>query len=409
MSGTKAMEAKGGPTGDAMPRSVSDSEKDDGVALSEKMVALATSVFDQVQTMEREMAEIQKEKEAAVVRADKLQREIDRLKLQRVETKSSTQDLMDSWLFNDQPTYYPIAKNAIHQMVKKQQTTFWPPNDILILPQERDVFKSMPKATQHLLSNVLAFFASSDSMVASNLIERFQNDIKDPQVRAFYSLQNAMENIHAQTYGDLINALIEDPAERIKLLNGIREIPSVKLKGDWVQKWMHSDAPFQQRLIAFTIVEGLFFQGSFCVIFYLKQQKYEMPGLFQSNEFISRDEELHCEFAKLLYTLLGHKCEEKIVHSIVGEAVECERAFMAESLPDDLVGMNKRMMEQYIKYTADNLCVDLGVSRMFNVTNPFRWMENLALENKTNFFERRVSDYQHTGSEVLAIDADMEF
>lgn len=315
----------------------------------------------------------------------------------------------DDWLLKDeQPTYHPIVE-SIEAMVDKQFTTIWFPKEVQILPQERDVFQAMPPATQKLLSGVLAFFASSDSLVASNLVERFQQDVKNPQAQAFYAWQNAMEQVHSRVYGDLINALIEEPEEQIKLFNAIQEVPSVKKKGEWVQKWMRADAPFAQRLIAFAIVEGLFFQGSFCVIFYLKQQGYEMPGLFMSNEFISRDEELHCEFAKFLYSLLHHKCTPKEVHSIVSEAVECEREFMTEALPVDLVGMNKKMMEQYIEYTADNLCVDLGVPRLFNVSNPFRWMESLALESKTNFFERRPTDYQRTGSAVLTISADLDF
>lgn len=316
----------------------------------------------------------------------------------------------DDWLLkNEQPTYYPIADQRIDDMVEKQYSTVWFPREIQLLPQERDVYKAMPPAVQKLLSSVLAFFASSDSLVASNLVERFQQDVTNPQAIAFYATQNMMENVHSKTYGDLINTLIEDQKEQKTLLNAIQEVESVKKKGDWVQKWMQVDAPFCQRVIAFVLVEGLFFQGSFAIIFHLKQQGYEMPGLFQSNEFISRDEEMHCEFAKLMYSLLHTKCTEEEVHTIISEAVECERAFMSEALPVDLVGMNQKMMGAYIEYTADNLCVDLGVSRLFGTPNPFPWMESLALESKTNFFERRPTDYQRTGAEVLTVDDNLDF
>ena len=316
----------------------------------------------------------------------------------------------DDWLLNSkQPTYYPIRDIRIEAMVEKQFTSVWFPREIQILPQERDVFKTMPETVQKLLSSVLAFFASSDSLVASNLVERFQQDVTNPQAQAFYSWQNAMEMVHSRVYGDLINALIEDPKEQIKLFNAIQEVESVKKKGEWVQKWMNADAPFRHRVIAFVLVEGLFFQGSFAIIFYLKQTGYEMPGLFQSNEFISRDEEMHCEFAKLMYNLLHTKCTEKEVHGIISEAVECEREFMIEALPIDIVGMNQNMMAQYIEYTADNICIDLGVSRLFNTKNPFLWMESLALEGKTNFFERRPTDYQRPVTEALSVDTNLDF
>ena len=312
-------------------------------------------------------------------------------------------------LRTEQPTYYPVEHECIEVMVDKQNSAVWFPNEIQLLAQERDVFKSMPMAIQKLLSSVLAFFASSDSLVASNLVERFQQEVTNPQAQAFYAMQNAMEHVHSRVYGDLVNALIEDPKERIKLFNAIQEVESVKKKGDWVHKWMKSEMPFRFRVIAFVLVEGLFFQGSFAIIFHLKQLGYEMPGLFQSNEFISRDEEMHCEFAKLMYKLLDTKCTEEEVHAIISEAVECEREFMTEALPVDIIGMNQKMMSQYIEYTADNLCVDLGASRLFNTPNPFLWMESLALEGKTNFFERRPTDYQRTGTDVLVVDDNLDF
>jgi len=316
----------------------------------------------------------------------------------------------DAWMLErEQPTFYPVLSPKLAEMVERQYTTVWFPNEIQILPQERDQYQKMSVDEQKFLSSVLAFFASSDSLVAKNLVERFQQDVKDPQAIAFYACQNMMENVHSQVYGNLINLLVEKDVDREKLFHGIRDIPSVKKKGEWVQRWMRADAPFAQRLIAFSIVEGLFFQGSFAAIFWLKQKNYEMPGVFMSNEFIARDEQLHCEFAHVLYSLLSTKCSDDEVHLMLKEAVECESEFMTEALPVSLIAMNKEMMVQYIQFTADELCNSLKVPRLYNQPNPFPWMENLALEGKTNFFERRPTDYQRTGMEMLSLDDNLDF
>lgn len=316
----------------------------------------------------------------------------------------------DDWLLKgDQDTYFPIQHQTLDDMVEKQWTTVWFPREVQILPEERKQFEKMNTHEQHLLLRVLGFFATADSKVARNLVENFQQDVKNPQAVTFYAWQNAMEQVHSKVYGQLINALVEEQEERNKLFAAVRTEPSVRRKGEWIEKWMHTDAPFAQRLIAFAIVEGLFFQGSFCVIFWLKEKQYEMPGVFMSNEFISRDEQLHCEFAYTIYSMLHDKCTVEEVHTILKEAVECERQFMTEALQVDLVGMNTQMMERYIQYTADQLCVNLGVPRIFNVDLPFRYMENLALERKTNFFERRPTDYQRSGTETLNLDEDLDF
>ena len=316
----------------------------------------------------------------------------------------------DDWLFKcDQDTYFPIKNQLLDDMVEKQFTTAWFPKEVNILPEERKEFERMNPNEQHLLLRVLGFFATADSAVAANLVQNFQNDVTNPQVNAFYAFQNAMEWVHAKVYGQLIVALVEKQNDRNKLFAAARTEPSVKRKNDWVKKWMCEKVPYAQRLVAFAIVEGLFFQGSFCVIFWLKEMKYQMPGIFMSNEFISRDEQLHCEFAYTMYSLLHDKCTVEQVHTIIREAVDCEREFMAEALKHDLIGMNIVKMEQYIKFTADQLCVNLGVPVLYHAGLPFRYMENLCMQRKTNFFERRVSDYQRAGAETLDLDDNLDF
>ena len=316
----------------------------------------------------------------------------------------------DDWLFKyEQDTYFPIKNQALDDMVEKQFTTVWFPKEVNILPEERKEFERMNPHEQHLLLRVLGFFATADSAVATNLVQNFQHDVTDPQVTAFYAWQNAMEWVHAKVYGQLIVALVENPDDRNKLFAAARTEPSVRRKHEWVKKWMCGQAPYAQRLVAFAIVEGLFFQGSFCVIFWLKEMKYQMPGIFMSNEFISRDEQLHCEFAYTMYSLLHDKCTVEQVHAIIREAVDCEREFMAEALEHDLIGMNMTKMEEYIKFTADQLCANLGVPVLYHARLPFRFMENLCMQRKTNFFERRVSDYQRAGAETLDLDDNLDF
>jgi ribonucleoside-diphosphate reductase subunit M2 len=240
---------------------------------------------------------------------------------------------------------------------------------------------------------ILAFFAASDGIVLENLAQRFMSDVQVSEARAFYGFQIAMENIHSHTYSNLIDTYIKDKEEKHKLFNAISNYPCIKKKSDWAQKWIHDNrSSFATRLVAFACVEGIFFSGAFCSIFWLKKRGL-MPGLTFSNELISRDEALHCEFAVLLYSKLVKKMDKNRIHEIIKEAVEIETEFICEALPCRLIGMNSEMMTQYIKFVADRLCVQLGYKKIYNATNCFDFMELISLESKTNFFEKRNDSY----------------
>ena len=240
---------------------------------------------------------------------------------------------------------------------------------------------------------ILAFFAASDGIVLENLATRFMSEVQVSEARAFYGFQIAMENIHSETYSLLIETYIKDKEEKNKLFNAIEHFPCIKKKSDWAQKWIHDNrSSFATRLVAFACVEGIFFSGAFCSIFWLKKRGL-MPGLTFSNELISRDEALHCEFAILLYSKLLKKMDKSRIHELIKEAVEIETEFICEALPCRLIGMNSEMMTQYIKFVADRLCVQLGYKKIYNISNPFDWMEMISLEGKTNFFERKVGEY----------------
>ncbi|KAG6726635.1 ribonucleoside-diphosphate reductase small chain A isoform X2 [Carya illinoinensis] len=238
-----------------------------------------------------------------------------------------------------------------------------------------------------------SFWTASDGIVLENLAARFLNDVQVPEARAFYGFQMAMENIHSEMYSLLLETYIKDPKEKHRLFNAIENIPCIARKAKWALDWIQSSTLFAERLVAFACVEGIFFSGSFCAIFWLKKRGM-MPGLTFSNELISRDEGLHCDFACLLYSLLRKQLHLEKVHSIVHEAVEIETQFVCEALPCALIGMNSTLMSQYIKFVADRLLVALGYQRKYNVENPFDWMEFISLQGKTNFFERRVGEYQ---------------
>ena len=240
---------------------------------------------------------------------------------------------------------------------------------------------------------ILAFFAASDGIVLENLAQRFMSDVQVSEARAFYGFQIAMENIHSHTYSNLIDTYIQNKEEKMQLFNAIQYFPCIKKKSDWAQKWIHDNrSSFATRLVAFACVEGIFFSGAFCSIFWLKKRGL-MSGLTFSNELISRDEALHCEFAILLYSKLLKKLDKSRIHDIIKEAVEIETEFICRALPCRLIGMNSELMTQYIQFVADRLCVQLGYKKIYNVGNPFDWMELISLESKTSFFERRVSDY----------------
>jgi ribonucleoside-diphosphate reductase beta chain len=258
---------------------------------------------------------------------------------------------------------------------------------------------------------VLAFFAASDGIVLENLAERFLKEVQVPEARCFYGFQIAMENIHSETYCLLIDTYIKDSVEKTKLLNAIETIDCVKGKGKWAIKWIKENKSFASRLVAFAAVEGIFFSGSFCAIFWLKKRGL-MPGLTFSNELISRDEGLHCDFACLLYSMLSNKLTKEVVDEIIRDAVKIETVFICESIPVALIGMNAEMMTIYIRFVADRLLVALGYEKIYKVANPFEWMEAISLQGKTNFFEKRVGDYQKAGvmstaaQDKFTLDAD---
>ncbi|XP_050216503.1 ribonucleoside-diphosphate reductase small chain A [Mercurialis annua] len=287
---------------------------------------------------------------------------------------------------------FPIRYKPIWEMYKKAQASFWTAEEV-DLSQDVQHWNTLSVSEKHFISHVLAFFAASDGIVLENLAARFLNDIQIPEARAFYAFQIAMENIHSEMYSLLLETYIKDSREKHKLFNAIEKIPCVARKAKWALDWINSASSFAERLVAFSCVEGIFFSGSFCAIFWLKKRGL-MPGLTFSNELISRDEGLHCDFACLLYSFLQKQLQWEKVQQIVDEAVEIEIEFVCDALPCGLIGMNSTLMSQYIKFVADRLLVALGYQRKYNVENPFDWMEFISLQGKANFFERRVGDYQ---------------
>ncbi|MBB6609982.1 ribonucleotide-diphosphate reductase subunit beta [Pontibacter sp. Tf4] len=289
---------------------------------------------------------------------------------------------------------FPIQHEEIWQMYKKAEASFWVAEEI-DLGQDMKDWENLNDGERHFISHVLAFFAASDGIVNENLAVNFMNEVQIPEARCFYGFQIMMENIHAETYSLLIDTYIKDQQEKDRLFHALDTVPAVKKKGEWALRWIDSEN-FTERLIAFAAVEGIFFSGSFCSIFWLKKRGL-MPGLTFSNELISRDEGVHCDFACLLYSMLVNKLPEERVHEIIRDAVSIEQEFVTDSLPVDLIGMNAKLMSQYIEFVADRLLVDLGYSKIYNSTNPFDFMEMISLQGKTNFFEKRVGDYQKAG------------
>jgi ribonucleoside-diphosphate reductase beta chain len=281
-------------------------------------------------------------------------------------------------------------------MYKLHAASFWTAEEIDLAEDAKD-WKKLNDNERHFLKHVLAFFAASDGIVNENLVTNFADEVQWPEARCFYGFQIMMENIHAETYSLLIDTYITDPAEKDHLFNALETVPSVKKKGSWALKWLsRKKGTFAQRLVAFAAVEGIFFSGSFCAIFWLKKRGL-MPGLTFSNELISRDEGLHCDFACLLHNQLIRGAGENIIHRIISEAVEIESEFVTSALPVELIGMNAGLMRQYIEFVADRLLVSLGASKLYDVTNPFPWMEMISMQGKTNFFEKRVGEYQKSG------------
>ena len=287
---------------------------------------------------------------------------------------------------------FPIQHQDIWEMYKKQVDCFWRAEEI-DLSKDLTHWESLNADEKHFVSMILAFFAASDGIVLENLAVCFMSDVQLSEARAFYGFQIAMENIHSQTYSLLIETYIKNEDEKMRLFQAIDHFPCIKKKSDWAQKWIKDNRTgFATRLVAFACVEGIFFSGAFCSIFWLKKRGL-MPGLTFSNELISRDEALHCEFAILLYSKLVKKMPKNKIHELIKEAVDIETEFICEALPCRLIGMNSKMMTQYIQFVADRLCLQLGYDKLYDVTNPFDFMELISLEGKTNFFERVVSDY----------------
>ena len=287
---------------------------------------------------------------------------------------------------------FPIQDQSIWQMYKKQVECFWRAEEIDLSKDTAD-WDSLHKDEKYFISMILAFFAASDGIVLENLAARFMGEVQLSEARAFYGFQIAMENVHSETYSLLIESYIKDREEKTTLFNAINNFPCIKKKADWAIKWIHDKrSSFATRLIAFACIEGIFFSGAFCSIYWLKKRGL-MPGLTFSNELISRDEALHTEFAVLLYSKLNKKVSKAKVVEIIKEAVEIEKEFICDALPCRLIGMNSELMCHYIEFVADRLSLQLGYDKIYDAKNPFDFMEMISIEGKTNFFEKRVAEY----------------
>ena len=288
---------------------------------------------------------------------------------------------------------YPIKYDSIWEMYKLAVGSFWTPEEVDLAKDMDDWVGKLNDNERHFIKNILGFFAGSDGIVNENLSSRFMNEVMIPEAKCFYGFQIAIENIHNETYSLLIDTYIKDQDEKNHLLNATNTIPCVKQKADWALKWIvNKEDSFAHRLVAFAAVEGIFFSGAFCAIFWLKERGL-MPGLTFSNELISRDEGLHTEFAILLYSMLKNTLSQREIHGIIKEAVEIEKEFITESIPCHLLGMNAILMTQYIEFVADRLVVQLGYEKIYNSQNPFDFMDRIGLNLKNNFFESRTSEY----------------
>ncbi len=293
----------------------------------------------------------------------------------------------------DRFVLFPIQYHDIWEMYKKAESSFWTAEEIDLIQDLQDWNNKLNKDEKHFIKHVLAFFAASDGIVNENLAVNFLNEVQFPEARCFYGFQVMIENIHSETYSLLIDTYIKDPEEKHKLFHAIDTVPCVGKKAEWALRWIKNGS-FVERLIAFAAVEGIFFSGSFCSIFWLKKRGL-MPGLSFSNELISRDEGLHCDFACLLYTkYIENKLPPEKVTQIIADAVSIEKEFVVDAIPVKLIGMNADLMCQYIEFVADRLLVALGYNKLYGATNPFDFMEMISLQGKTNFFEKRVSEYK---------------
>ena len=309
----------------------------------------------------------------------------------------------------DRFVLFPIKYPKIWEMYKRAEQSFWTAEEIDLHADQKD-WERLSNDERHFIKHVLAFFAASDGIVNENLAINFMSEVQLPEARCFYGFQIMVENIHSEMYSLLIDSYIKDPIEKNYLLKAIDTVPCVTKKAEWALRWI-GQGSFAERLIAFAAVEGIFFSGSFCSIFWLKKRGL-MPGLSTSNEFISRDEGMHCDFACLLYGMLENQLPKDRVTTIIRDAVAYEHEFVTDALPVSLIGMNAKMMCQYIEFVADRLLVSLGCEKTYHSTNPFDFMEMISLQGKTNFFEKRVSEYkkasvgQHQVDNVFKLDED---
>jgi ribonucleoside-diphosphate reductase beta chain len=308
----------------------------------------------------------------------------------------------------DRYTLFPIkpSENQLYQLYKQSVASFWTPEEIDFSKDEAD-WERLTENEQNFVKQVLAFFAGADGIVQENLATRFQREVESPVSRLFYAFQNAMEGVHSETYSLLIDKYVKDKDEQLRLFRAMDTIPCIRQKGEWALKWIESGESFATRLVAFACVEGIFFSGAFCAIYWLKKRGL-LPGLTFSNELISRDEGLHTVFAVAMYGLESPLPSET-VRAIIESAVTIETEFICESLPCSLIGMNSKLMTQYIRFVADRLAVQLGISKIYGVQNPFDFMEMISMEGKGNFFERKVSDYSKAGVGARKEDMTIKF
>jgi ribonucleoside-diphosphate reductase beta chain len=308
----------------------------------------------------------------------------------------SAQPLAEEPMLKENPhrhVIFPIEHADIWAKYKQHMSVFWIPEEIDLSKDMRDWTEKLNDNERHFIKYILGFFAGSDGIVMENLAMRFTREIGIPEARFFYACQNLMESVHSETYSLLIDTYIDNKQEKLDILRAIQTIPCVQKKAEWALQWIdNKDASFATRLLAFAVIEGVFFSGAFCSIFWLKQRGL-MPGLTVSNEFISRDEGLHTEFACLLYSKLANKLSKADATKIIREAVKIEKNFITKALPCELIGMNAKLMAQYIEFVADRLSVQLGYPKIYHAANPFQFMERISLESKDNFFEKRVTTY----------------
>lgn len=296
----------------------------------------------------------------------------------------------------DRFVLFPIKHPQVWEMYKQAEASFWTAEEV-DLSEDVVHWEQLTNDERHFIKYVLAFFAASDGIVNENLASKFYSEVQIPEARCFYGFQIAIENIHSEVYSLLIDTYIKDAQEKDFLFRGIETIPSVQRKAEWALKWINDENSFAERLIAFACVEGITFSSSFCAIYWLKKRGL-MPGLTFANELIARDEGCHCNFAVMLYnTELQNRLSEDVIYKIVTECVDIEKQFVTESLPVELIGMNSRLMCEYLEFVADRLLVDLGYNKVYEAKNPFPWMEQISLQPKTNFFEARVGSYQKAG------------